>query len=345
MKAGIYYGPGDVRVESVKDPVIQQADDAIVKVTHACICGSDLWYWRGLSDREAPGPIGHEFMGRVEAIGPEVTNVQVGDFVIAPFYPSDGTCVLCQVGMSSACPHRQSWGRDGNSGGQGEKVRVPMANGTLFTVDDNKLTDALMPALLPLTDVLCTGHHAAVSASVGPNVTVLVIGDGAVGLCAVAASRRLGAARIILASPHQERAELGKKFGADNIISSRGEAAVKEALDLTDGLGADAVLECVGTDEAWRTSFAAVRPGGTIGWVGVPHAADLKLSEMFAKNINVRGGVAPAANYIPELLPDVLAGKLNVSDIFTMKIVLDELADGYKAMDKREAIKVLIRVS
>jgi threonine dehydrogenase-like Zn-dependent dehydrogenase len=345
MKATIFQGPRNIVVQEVPDPVIQQPDDAIVRVTHACICGSDLWYYRGLIEREKGGRIGHELMGIVEAVGSEVTSAKPGDLVVAPFFISDGTCPECRAGMTAACRHRMTWGADGVDGGQGEKVRVPLANGTLFVIPQKKkLDDHMMRALLPLSDVLCTGHHCAVCGEVGKGSTVAVIGDGAVGLCAVAASKRLGASRIFLVSTHEDRAAIGKKFGATDIVAERGEDAVKKIKDATDNLGVDSALECVGTAESWETAFGAVRAGGNIGAVGVPHEVPaIPIEKFFWKNIGIKGGPAPVAHYIPELLPDVLSGKLDVSDVFTKTVPLAEVAEGYKAMDERREIKVLVK--
>jgi threonine dehydrogenase-like Zn-dependent dehydrogenase len=343
MKAAIFLGKGKIEVQDVPDPAIQNPGDAIVKVTYTCICGSDLWWYRGLLPREN-GPIGHEFMGIVEEIGEGVKNVNVGDLVVAPFLISDGTCPECQVGITSSCRNVQRWGSEGNDAGQGEKVRVPLADGTLFVIPRNDKTGQIMPALLPLSDVLCTGHHAAICAEVGNGSTVLVIGDGAVGLCAVAASKRLGASRIFLGSTHPDRAEVGKKFGATDVIEARGEEAIQQVKVKTDNLGVDCVLECVGTAESWETAFGAVRDGGNIGAVGLPYEIpDIPISKIFWRNIGIKGGPAPAAHYIPELMPDVISGKLNVSAVFTMTVSLSDIAKGYEAMDQRRAIKVLVR--
>jgi threonine dehydrogenase-like Zn-dependent dehydrogenase len=344
MKAAIFLGPGKIEVQEMPDPVIQKPDDAVVKITYCCICGSDLWWYRGLMERPVPSRTGHEFMGIVEAVGPEVKNIKVGDLVVAPFTVSDGTCPECRVGMTTACRNLQPWGLKGNDGGQGEKVRVPMANGTLFKIPQDGVTDDIMPKLLPLSDVLCTGHHAAVCGEVKQGSTVAVVGDGAVGLCAVAASKRLGAARIFLVSTHEDRAAIGKKFGATDIIDARGDEAAKHIKNATGDLGVDSALECVGTAESWNTCFGAVRAGGNIGVVGVPHnVPDIPVSRIFSKNIGVKGSGAPAAHYIPELMPDVLSGKLDVSAIFTETLPLDEIAKGYKDMDERKDIKVLIK--
>lgn len=347
MKAGIFKGHKNITVETVPDPEIKHEDEAIVRVTYACVCGSDMWFYRGINKREVGSRIGHEFMGVVEAIGSDVKTLKVGDLVVAPFTSSDGTCPECLAGMSISCRRRQSWGGGEYDGGQGEKVRVPTADGTLFVIPQDKVTEAMMPALLPLSDVLCTGHHAAVSADVGPGKTVAVIGDGAVGLCAVAAAKRLGATTIILLSTHEDRAQIGKDFGATHIVAKRGAEATAEVKALTGDLGVDCVLECVGMKPSWDTAFEIVRAGGKIGFVGVPADPDLedvKLFNLFMRNIGIKGGGAPVASYIPELLPDVLSGKLDVSAIFTKTIPLDDLAAGYAAMDERTAVKTLIKL-
>ncbi len=344
MKAAIFYGPRDIRVEEVPDPKIQNPDEAVVRVTYSCICGSDLWPYRGLVPRQAPSRIGHEFMGVVEEIGPAVKNVRVGDLVVAPFIPVDGTCPECLAGMSSACRSRKSWGVNGYDGCQGEKIRVPLADGTLFKIPKEKAPESLMPALLPLSDVLCTGHHAAVSAGVGPGKTVTVVGDGAVGLCAVAASKRLGAKQIILISTHEDRAKIGRQFGATDIVEKREEEAVAVIKNMTDNLGVDCALECVGLPASWKTVFGVVRPGGNIGFVGVPVGVpDIIVRDLLNSNVGVKGGIAPAATYIPQLMPDVLSGKLDVSAVFTRTMALKDIAEGYRAMDERKDIKVLVK--
>ncbi|MGE5340179.1 MAG: zinc-binding dehydrogenase [Candidatus Omnitrophota bacterium] len=344
MKATIFQGPGKIEVQEVPDPVIQNPDEAIVKVTVCCICGSDLWPYRGLMAREAGSRIGHEFMGMVEAVGDGVKNIKVGDLVVAPFVASDGSCPECRVGMTIACRNRIDWGTQGYDAGQGEKVRVPMADGTLFVIPKDRVNDQMMPALLALSDVLCTGHHAAVCAEVGTGSTVAVSGDGAVGLCAVAASKRLGASRIFLISTHEDRAAIGKQFGATDIIDVRGEEASQKIKALTDDLGVDCALECVGTAESWETVFGAVRAGGNIGAVGLPYkVCDIPVYRLFLSNIGVKGSGSPAAHYIPELMPDVLSGKLDVSAVFNKTVSLSDIAEGYKAMDERTAIKVLIK--
>jgi threonine dehydrogenase-like Zn-dependent dehydrogenase len=344
MKAAIFQGPGRIEVHDVPDPVIENPDEVIVKVSYCCICGSDLWMYRGIEPYEPGSRIGHEFMGIVESVGQDVKDVKVGDFVIAPFTASDGTCPECRVGMTTACRNGLMWGTKGYDGGQGQKVRVPMADGTLFVVPRDKAIESMMPSLLPLSDVLCTGHHAAVCANVGKGSTVAVVGDGAVGLCAVAASKRLGASIIFLVSTHEDRAAVGMKFGATEIIAARGDEAVRQVKARTDDLGVDCVLECVGMAEAWDTAFKLVRAGGNIGAVGWAHSVpDIPVYRIFGRNVGVKGSPAPAAHYIPELMPDVLAGKLIVSAVFTGTVPLTDIDEGYKAMDERREIKVLVK--
>jgi len=344
MKATIFQGPGKIEVEEVPDPIVRNPDEAIVNVRYCCICGSDLWYYRGLTHLDVGNHIGHEFMGTVEAVGEGVRNVRVGDLVVAPFVISDGTCPECRVGMTRFCRNGRFWGTGGYDGGQGEKVRTPMADGTLFVVPKSKVDDHMMRAILALSDVLSTGHHAAVCAGVGKGSTVAVIGDGAVGLCAVAASKRLGASRTFLVSTHEDRATLGEQFGATDIIDARGDEAARLVKNLTKDLGVDCALECVGTAEAWKTAFGLVRIGGNVGFVGVPHdVPDVSVSKLFSTDVGVKGSGAPAAHYIPQLMPDVLSGKLDVSAIFTKTIPLSDIAEGYRAMDERKEIKVLVK--
>jgi threonine dehydrogenase-like Zn-dependent dehydrogenase len=344
MKAAVFYGPHDIRVNNVPNPSVQNSKDAILKVKYACICGSDLWSYRGLSPRKKGSRIGHEFVGIVEEIGSGVTEIKKGDFVIAPFSRSCGICPECKKGITSSCRQGGYWGVDGYDGGQGEKVRVPNADHMLIVIPKNKVKEKLMKAFTALTDVMCTGHHAAICAGVTKGKNVAVIGDGAVGLCAVLASRRLGAKQIILLSTHKDRAEIGRKFGATDIVGVRGNEAFKKVRKLTNDTGADCVLECVGTRDSWKTAFAIVRKGGRIGWVGIPHdVPPINISDMFSENIGIMGGRAPAATYITQLLPEVLSGKLDASAVFTKTISFSQIAEGYEAMDKRKAIKVLIK--
>ena len=345
MRATVYHGKGDVRVENVPDPTIQQPTDAIVRITHACICGSDLWFYRGLDDWQPGWRTGHEWMGIVEAVGSEVRTVKKGDRVLAPFAFSDGTCEFCAKGLQTSCVHGGFWGGKANDGGQAEAVRAPFADGTLVVIPPSvENDDTILTAILPLTDVMSTGHHAAVSAGVQPGKTVAVVGDGAVGLCGVLAARRLGAERIIILGRHDKRLELARLFGATDFVSSRGEQAVAEVMEMTKG-GAEAVLECVGAQSAMDTALGIVRPGGAVGYVGVPHGSSeaVDLSHMFMSNITLRGGVAPARAYIPELLADVVAGKLDPSPVLDLTIDLNGVPSGYAAMDERKAIKAMVK--
>lgn len=343
MKAGIFYGPHDIRVEEVPDPIIEIPTDAIVKITYTCICGSDLWWYRGITKRQPGGQIGHEFMGEVIKVGDGVTKVKVGDLVVGPFFWCDGSCPECKKGMSSQCLNGASWGNKGTTGCQAEQLRVPFADANLFPFPKNT-DEKLMPAILTLSDVMGTGHHAAVSAGVTKDSFVAVIGDGAVGLCAVLASKRLGAKKIILMSRHEDRQRVGKQFGATDCIAERGQEGIEKVKALTETVGADCVLECVGGKEAREMAMDMVRPGGRIGCVGIPHnVADIPAGDIFWNNITIGGGIAPTASYTPELLADVLSGELDPSPVFDLTLPLSELAKGYEAMDQREAIKVLIK--
>lgn len=348
MRATLIHGPGKIESAEVDDPKIEKPTDAVVRVVASCICGSDLWPYRGVQPTKESHQIGHEFVGVVDSVGDEVTTLTVGQFVIAPFVISDGTCVNCRNGFHTSCLHGAAWGADDRdglpvTGGQSSLVRVPWADGTLVATDEHP-ADELIPSLLALSDVMSTGHHAAVSAGVGPGTTVAVVGDGAVGLCAVLASKRLGAERIVLFSRHPSRQELGREFGADTIIEERGDDGVEAVHALFDGIGPDCVLECVGTKESMDQALRSVRPGGHVGYVGVPSGgAELPIQTMFGGNINVSGGVAPARAYIPELLPDVLSGAIQPGKVFDQTLPLAEVADGYVAMDERTAIKVLLQ--
>ena len=348
MRAAVIYGERDVRLEEVPTPTLTTGGDAIVRVVAACICGSDLWPYRGIQPLKAPYPIGHEFVGVVEEVGPEVSRVKVGDFVIAPFYDCDNTCINCRNGVSVSCLHGSFWGakdRIGGfaDGGQGEYVRVPHADGTLVVVPGTPTEDQI-PGLLALSDVMGTGHHAAVSAGVTPGSTVAVVGDGAVGLCAIIAAKRLGAARIIAMSRHADRQALALEFGATDIVAERGMEGVAAIRALTEGIGADYVLECVGTAESMDQAIRSTRPGGMIGWVGMPNGEiELPVRPLFNKNVGIHGGGASVRGYIDELLPEVLSGAIKPGRVFTMELPLAEVAEGYKAMDERRAIKVLLR--
>lgn len=345
MRATVIHAPHDIRVEEVPDPAIRLPTDAVVRVLRACICGSDLWAYRGESARQPGQRIGHEFLGVVEETGAGVDGFTVGDLVVAPFVWSDGTCAYCADGLTTSCPEGGFWGSVGSDGGQGEAVRVPHADGTLVKLPAAAASDdRLLTALLALSDVLGTGHHAALGAGVTKGSTVAVVGDGAVGLCGVLAAKRLGAERVIALGRHTARTDIARRFGATDVVAERGEAALAAVRELTRGEGAHSVIEAVGTEQSMRTALDIVRDGGAIGYVGVPHgsASGVDLGVMFDRNIALRGGVAPVRTYIPELLPDVLDGTIDPSPVFDLSIGLDEVPAGYRAMDGRTALKVLI---
>ena len=337
------YGAGDVRVENVPDAHLMDSTDALVRVTRAAICGSDLWPYKTMPDEDAGRRMGHEFIGVVEAVGTDVRAVKAGDVVVSPFLWSDGTCVFCREGLQSECLHGGRYGSDDVDGGQGEAVRVPQAEGTLVVLPVGE-DDALMPSLLALSDVMATGHHAAVTAKVAPGKAAAVVGDGAVGLCGVVAAKRLGAEQIILLGRHPDRIALAQEFGATDIVSERGAEAVQRVRELTGGLGADSVLECVGLEQAVVTALEIARPGGAVGWVGVPQEETTPASIAFWKNVSIGGGPAPARAYIEELLPDVLEGRIEPGRVFDRTGSLDDVPDGYRAMNDRESIKFLIEL-
>lgn len=342
MRATIMYGAGDVRVENVPDPSIVAPTDAILRVIRACICGSDLWPYHDMTPSETGQSMGHEAIGVVEAVGREVHTVRPGQVVIMPFAFSDGTCAFCREGLPTSCVHGGFVGSRGLNGAQAEALRIPFADGTLHAIDVRE-ADARLPGLLTLSDVMGTGHHAAVVARVAPGHRVVVVGDGAVGLCGVIAAKRLGAEQIIVMGRHPDRIALARAFGATDIVSERGEEGVARVRELTGGYGAHAVLECVGTGDAMRTCVEIVRPGGAIGRVGVPHYPAVPGADVtFFKNASVGGGPAPVRAYIRELLPDVLEGKIEPGRVFDRSVGLDGVPDGYRAMDERKAIKVLV---
>ena len=343
MRATLMYGAGDVRVEDVPDAHLIEPGDALVRVTRAAVCGSDLWPYKSMEPSEAGRRMGHEFIGTVEEVGKEVGTLEKGDLVVSPFLWSDGTCVFCQRGLHSSCLHGGRYGWADVDGGQGEAVRVPQADGTLVVLPVEK-DDALMPSLLALTDVMGTGHHAAVEARVGPGKTVAVVGDGAVGLCGVIASKRLGADRIILLGRRPDRIALAKEFGATDIVTERGDEAVERVRELTDGLGVDSVLECVGLEEAVVTALELAAPGGAVGRVGVPENETLPGGVPFWKNVSVSGGPSPVRAYIEELLADVLEGRIEPGRVFDHVTDLDGVPDGYRAMNERESIKVMVEL-
>lgn len=346
MRATILHAPGDIRLENVADPQLINDSDAVVRVVASCICGSDLWPYRGINPVREAVRIGHEFVGIVEKVGSAVAKIQVDDFVIAPFMFSDNTCALCERNVHTSCKSGGFWGapeRDGTpvDGGQGEIVRVPLADGTLVATPDQP--DRQMIAdLLTLSDVFPTGHHAAVSAGVTPGSTVAVVGDGAVGLSAVLAAKRLGAKQVIAMSRHEPRQDIARRFGADHIIATRGADGARQVRETFDGLGADFVLECVGTKESMLQATMCARPGGRIGYVGVPHDVEFNVPSLFSRNIGIAGGIAPARAYIEELLPDVWSGAVRPGAVFDQALPLDQVAGGYRAMDERTAIKSLL---
>ena len=343
MRATLIYGAGDVRIGQVPDPGIQQPSDALVRVLRACICGSDLWPYGSKAPVEHGDRIGHEFLGVVEEVGSEVSGPRRGDVVVAPFVWSDGTCDFCREGLHTSCRHGGTWARDGVDGGQGEAVRVPQAQGTLVKLPVGE-DSALLASLLSLSDVFPTGYHCAKTAGVNERTTVTVIGDGAVGLSAVLSAKRLGAERIILMGRHTDRTDLGREFGATDVVAERGQEGVERVKELAGGDGTHTVLECVGLEPALDTAFAVVRAGGTISRVGAPQYEKVSFGFLdFLRNITLTGGVAPARAYIDELLPDILDGKIQPGRVFDRTVSLDEVPDGYKAMAEREALKVMIQ--
>jgi threonine dehydrogenase-like Zn-dependent dehydrogenase len=332
------YGAGDVRVEDVPDAHLNDPTDALVRVTRAAICGSDLWPYKSMEPDDTGRRMGHEFIGVVEAVGTDVRAIKKGDLVVSPFLWSDGTCVFCREGLQSECLHGGRYGFGNVDGGQGEAVRVPQADGTLVKLPVGE-DDTLMPSLLTLSDVMGTGHHAAVAARVAPDASVAVVGDGAVGLCGVIASKRLGAEQIILLGNNPERIALGQEFGATDIVRERGTEAVERVRELTGGLGAHSVLECVGLEQAVVTALEIARPGGAIGRVGVPDHDTTPTGIAFWKNAGMAGGPAPVRAYIDELLPDVLEGRIEPGRVFDRTGTLAEVPDGYRLMNDRNVLK------
>src|SRR3954465_11333180 len=343
MRATLMYAAGDVRVEDVQDPSIVEPTDAIIRITSACICGSDLWPYADLEPTETGRPMGHEAIGVVEDVGTDVRTVRRGALVGMPFAFSDGTCAFCHEGLQTACVHGGFFDGLSTGAAQAEAVRVPLADGTLYPLPVGE-EDALMPSLLTLSDVLGTGHHAAVVAGVKAGDSVAVVGDGAVGLCGVIAAKRRGAEQIIIMGRHQVRTDLARELGATDVVAERGEEAVARVRELTGGFGAHAVLECVGNEASIDTSVGIARPGGTLGRVGVPHYPAIPLAQpMFYKNVKVGGGPAPGRAYIDELLPEVLDGKIEPGRVFDRTVGLDGVPDGYRAMADRESIKVRVK--
>ena len=338
MRATVLYGPGDVRVEKRPDPTVQAPTDAVVRVVRACVCGSDLHPYRSMPVTPEGRTMGHEFIGVVEDTGSQVANVKRGDFVIAPFAWFDNTCEFCREGLTTSCLHGGFFSET-----QAEAVRVQQADGTLVKAPVGE-DSALLPSLLTLSDVLITGHHAAVTAGVNARTSVTVIGDGAVGLLAVMAAKRLGAERIILMGRHRTRTDLGREFGATDVVAERGDEGIAKVLELTGGHGSHTVLECVGHMPAYEQSLGVVRAGGVISRVGVPQYDQASAGRsLFGRNITLTGGPGAQRKYVEELLPDVLEGRIEPGRVFDRTVSLDDTHEGYRAMDQREALKVLVR--
>lgn len=337
MRATMLYGTRDVRFEERPDPTIIDPTDAIIRISAACVCGSDLWPYRGISPVAQPTPMGHEYCGIVEEIGSEVKNIKPGQFVVGSFASSDNTCPNCQFGYQSSCIHREFL-----SGAQAPLFRVPLADGTLVATPDAPSED-LIPSLLTLSDVMGTGWFAADAANVQPGMTVAVVGDGAVGLLGILSAKQVGAERIIAMSRHEARQQLAREFGATDIVTERGEEGVARIKEVTHGIGADAVLECVGTQESMTQAIRSTRPGGSVGYVGVPHGVELNGEGLFFAHVRLLGGPAPVRRFLPELIDLVWNGAINPGKVFDLTLPLDQVAEGYRAMDERRAIKTLLR--
>jgi threonine dehydrogenase-like Zn-dependent dehydrogenase len=337
MRGAVIYAPGDVRVEQRDDPKIIEPTDAIIRISATCVCGSDLWDWRGINPVTEPTPIGHEYCGIVEDIGADVSIIKPGQFVIGSFFASDNTCPHCRAGYQTSCQHREFVG-----GAQAEALRVPLADGTLVATPEVP-GDELLPSLLSASDVLGTGWFAAVAANVRPGMTVAVVGDGAVGLLGVLAAKQHGAARVIAMSRHEPRQKLAGEFGATDIVTERGDDGVARIKDLTDGVGADAVLECVGTNESMAQAIGSTRPGGFVGYVGVPHGVALEGEPLFYSHVGLHGGPAPVRRFLPELIDLIWNGKIDPGKVFDLTLPLERVTDGYAAMDERRAIKAFLR--
>jgi len=337
MRGAVLHGPRDVRFEEGDAPRIVEPTDAVIRISATCVCGSDLWPYRGIQPVTQPTPMGHEYCGIVEEVGHAVTSVKPGRFVIGSFFASDNTCPNCRVGYQSSCQHREFVG-----GAQAPRLRVPLADGTLVATPDVP-PDDLVPSLLSTSDVLGTGWFAADAANVKPDNTVAVVGDGAVGLLGVLSARQMGAGRIIAMSRHEPRQKLAREFGATDIVTERGDEGVAHIKDLTDGIGADAVLECVGTQESMTQAIRSARKGGYVSYVGVPHGVGLDGTELFYAHVHLHGGPAPVRRFLPELIDLVWSGKINPGKVFDLTLPLDQVAEGYRAMDERRAIKTLLR--
>ncbi|MEV7009298.1 zinc-dependent alcohol dehydrogenase family protein [Streptosporangium sp. NPDC051022] len=339
MRGAVLYAPGEIRVEDRPDPVIAEPTDAIIRLSATCVCGSDLWPYRGVEKVDGPAPMGHEYVGVVEEIGDRVTTVRPGQFVVGSFFASDNTCEICRAGYQSSCVRREPMGAIGT---QAQLARVPLADGTLVATPEPPPAD-LVPSLLAASDVLATGWFGAVAAEAGPGKTVAVVGDGAVGLLAVLAAGQLGAERIIAMSRHAPRQELARHFGATDIVTERGEEGVAQVKDMTGGLGAHSVIEAVGTQESMMQAIRSTRPGGHVGYVGVAHGVELPGQELFFSHVHLHGGPAPVRRFLPELIGLICDRVIDPGRVFDLTLPLERAAEGYEAMDERRAVKVLLR--
>ena len=338
MQGAVLHGTRDIRFEDLGDPTIVEPTDAIIRLSATCICGSDLWPYRGIQAIPQPVPMGHEYCGIVEDVGRDVRGIKRGQFVIGSFFASDNTCPHCRAGYQTSCAHKQSI-----VGAQASTLRVPLADGTLVPTRDVP-TAGLMASFLALSDVMGTGWFAADAANVQPGRTVVVVGDGAVGLLGVLSAKQMGAERIIAMSRHESRQKLAREFGATDIVSGRGDEGVERIKELTKGVGADSVLECVGTQQSMQQAIASTRPGGSVGYVGVPHGVQLDGADLFFRHVHLHGGPAPVRRYLPQLIALVFEGSINPGRVFDLVLPLSQVADGYRAMDERRAIKTLLRV-
>jgi threonine dehydrogenase-like Zn-dependent dehydrogenase len=338
MRGAVLHAPGDVRVEEREDPRIVAPSDAIIRLSATCVCGSDLWPYRGIEKIDGPAPMGHEYVGVVEEVGSDVSNVRPGQFVVGSFFASDNTCEICRAGYQSSCIHRELMGA---LGAQAQYLRVPLADGTLVATADVP-SDDLIPGFLAASDVLGTGWFAAVAAEAGPGKTVAVVGDGAVGLLGVLAAKQLGAERIIAMSRHEPRQKLARDYGATDIVTERGDEGVARIKDLTNGLGAHSVIEAVGTQESMMQAIRATRPGGHVGYVGVAHGVELPGAELFFSHVHLHGGPAPVRRFLPELIDLIGNREIDPGRVFDLSLPLEQAAEGYKAMDERRAIKALL---
>jgi threonine dehydrogenase-like Zn-dependent dehydrogenase len=339
LRAAVLHAPGDVRVEDRPDPTIEQPTDAVIRVTAACVCGSDLWPYRGIEEVDGPAPMGHEYVGVVEEVGSDVRTLEPGQFVVGSFFASDNTCEICRAGYQSRCVNAVPVGALGT---QAELARIPLADGTLVATPEVPADD-LVPGLLAASDVLGTGWFAAVAAEAGPGKTVAVVGDGAVGLLGVLAARQLGAERIVVFSRHESRQQLAREFGATDVVAERGDEGVARIKDLTDGLGAHSVIEAVGTQESMMQAIRATRPGGHVGYVGVSHDVQIPGEELFFSGVHLHGGPAPVRRFLPELIDLICKREIDPGRVFDLDLPLEQAAEGYRAMDERRAIKTLLR--